>query len=158
MYRVVSFAAFMFLLGSVVGATTSVSVDGAWWASLTQNEQYAAVEAIADSYPVGYTSGYIDGRLSALNAFSQSLLESRMPAAQQSRLFALYSKHAGGPLPKARPLFRKTFASYVDGITYFYSRHPEAQELTISNMLTCVQDNPDMSCDAVAADYVKHKH
>jgi hypothetical protein len=44
----------------------------------------------------------------------------------------------------------KPIKAYIDGMDYFYSNHPDAMKVDISEVLQCIQNRPTKSCDVVA--------
>jgi len=44
----------------------------------------------------------------------------------------------------------KEMGSFIDGMTYFYSSHPDKGDLNFAHVLRCIANKPDETCDRVA--------
>lgn len=148
MYRLVTFAVLMFLLTSIAGATTSLSADGSWWNGLSPESQGVAAAAFTDSYQSGYLSGYYQALTNVDSETTKALKGLNVnPAFRTAVLHAnLAAVH-----DSAVPHFGKAFKTYTDGITSFYSSHPDAMDMTVGQVLACIQDNPTQDCNQLVS-------
>jgi hypothetical protein len=51
----------------------------------------------------------------------------------------------------------KPIRAYIDGVDYYYSNHPDAAGTEFGDVLKCIQNKPVLSCDDLAAWYVKYR-
>lgn len=110
-----------------------VTEDGGWWQSLTDDQQYVAVESAIGATERGFFDGIVE---TALIAHADSV----------SEVVALIKK-----ADHKSPIFSHTFSFYVSAITDFYVMHSGAKKVTVADVLSCLADNPIRSCATVAA-------
>jgi hypothetical protein len=124
----------IFLAGLVpVRATEFVALDGNWWTSLTDEQQLTAIQGILSGYETGYNNGYL--------------------AAGLNDVLHYHSTRSGAQLtedPASDTHFSKTFGAYQQEITDFYSRYPGSMGLTVGDVLSCLSDNPQFTCEQVS--------
>ena len=51
-------------------ATTTITMDGAWWQDLSDAQKVVAVEAMIDGIGTGYVQGHVKGRANAYQLFN----------------------------------------------------------------------------------------
>jgi cystathionine beta-lyase/cystathionine gamma-synthase len=111
-----------------------VTEDGGWWESLSQDEQFVAVESGISAIQTAYVSG-IDATALIVH-----------PGSYQNYLnLATQADHT-------RPQFSHTFGYYISAVTDFYVVHANARKALVAAVLDCLADNPVLSCANVARD------
>lgn len=123
----------MTFLSTPAGATDAVSFDGVWWTGLSDSEQVVAVEAIIAGFDTGYNDGYIRAALND-NAHYHS-----------TRSTAQLTDD-----PETHQVFSKTFGAYQQEITDFYSAHTKSMTVTVGDVMACLSDDPQYTCDQVS--------
>jgi hypothetical protein len=123
-----------FLLSdSAVSATDYVTFDGTWWTSLAYDQQVDAIRALLAGYVTGYESGYIHA------ASNDNLMyHSTRSAAQLT----------GDP--ESHSAFSNNFGTYQQEVTDFYSTHQGSMDVLVADVVSCLADKPQFSCDQVA--------
>lgn len=114
-------------------ASEFVSLDGTWWTSLTDVNQLTAIQGILSGYESGYNNGYL--------------------AAGMNDVLHYHSTRSGPQLtgdPSAFTHFSKTFGAYQQEVTDFYSRFTSSMSVTVGDVLSCLSDDPQFSCDQVS--------
>ena len=114
-------------------ATEFVSLDGTWWTSLTDEGQLTAIQGILSGYESGYNNGYI--------------------AAGVNDVLHYHSTRSGPQLtgdPSSSTHFSKTFGTYQQEVTDFYSRFTSSMSVTVGDVLSCLSDDPQFTCDQVS--------
>ena len=129
----ISFTACLMMLSRAAIATEVVSFDGVWWTSLTEDEQLTAIEGIIGGYGSGYNNGYI--------------------AAADNNILHYHSTRSAAQLtgdPQYNAHFSKTFGVYQQEVTDFYSAHTSSMKVDVSDVMSCLVDDPQFTCDQVA--------
>lgn len=121
------------LFSSPTPATQLVSFDGTWWTSLTDDEQVTAIEGLLGGYQAGFNNGYIR----ALSNDRYHYHSTRTDA------------QAVGD-PDSHQYFSKTFGVYQQEVTDFYSQHPSSTDVLVGDVMACLSDKPQFTCDSVA--------
>jgi hypothetical protein len=122
------------LLIRPASATELVDFDGTWWTSLTDDEQVTAVEGLLGGYESGFNNGYLAAGVNDVNHY-----HSTRSAAQLT----------GDPSSNVH--FTKTFGAYQQEITDFYSAHQSSMHATVGDVMSCLSDDPQFTCDQVAS-------
>ncbi len=151
MYRFFTFASLMLLLSAVAGSTEIIQTDGVWWNSLDEHDKAIAMFAATNAYNAGYGVGSL--AQSRIDFDRETARDIRFSTANEvKRELGWYKKYAQShPSSPELPGFSgKTMGSYMAGITYFYSNHPDKSELNFAHVLRCIADKPDKTCDQVA--------
>ena len=123
----------LFIASPAARATTYVSLDGTWWAGLTNDEQVTAVETLISGYEAGYNNGFI--RAAGKDTIHYHSTRTEAQLAGDVALNVTFSK---------------VFGSYQQEITDFYSSHPSSMDVTVGNVMSCLSDMPEFTCDQVA--------
>jgi hypothetical protein len=110
-----------------VRASEIVLSDGPWWSQLSLSQKRTAVLAAQ----VAYTEGYVDG---------YSLV-----AVPGSAAWKFAVRHS--------PSFSHSIGYYIAAITDFYDKYPQGARVDIGAVMTCLSDNPIMSCANVVKYY-----
>jgi hypothetical protein len=105
-------------------AQDSVTLDGNWWQSLSEDEQLVAVESDISALELGYLYGITAPALIGHPWSSNIYLQ----------------------LLRREPRFPHTFGYYIAAITDFYVMHSRAIKAPVSEVLSCLADNPMSSC------------
>lgn len=126
-------------------ATTSLTMDGAWWQGLSQGEKIVALQGILDGLDSGYDSGRTNGWFEAIHTFGVPF----------SQVQTASSKFINDPPPN-KPQFSKTFRIYIDEINLWYEVHPKRTTVKPSGLLGyCFVDKPSFSPGATCDDFGK---
>jgi len=123
-------AAALIFISAPLGATVTLTMDGVWWQSLTQDEKVIAIQGIQ----AGLSSGYRAGWFNAIRTF-------KVPP--KVRLTPEAAKKLGFVKP---PYFSKSFGTYVDELDHWYEVHPKWTYILPANLLRdCFADEPAFS-------------
>ncbi|HUY11789.1 MAG TPA: hypothetical protein VMV73_05965 [Candidatus Dormibacteraeota bacterium] len=119
------------------GATTKPSkiihVDGTWWAGLSSDEQILTVEALVYSYQAAFDNGFIRAAKKDVAEYHSTRTTAQLTADDAQNVS-----------------FSKTFGTYQQEITDFYSAHPGSMGVNLGDVMSCLSDDPQFSCAFVA--------
>jgi hypothetical protein len=120
-------------------ATTSLTMDGVWWQTLSRDQKIIAVEGMLAGYHSGYGDGWNGGYRYAIRAYNVPLSKS-VPLLTNSLVASATSE----------PAFSKTFGTYVDEIDVWYEAHPKRTSGFPADLLSrCFADaGPGQFCES----------
>ncbi|MDE2572629.1 MAG: hypothetical protein KGM44_08930 [bacterium] len=151
------------------GATETIIPDGVWWSQLTRDEQINVVEGEIDGFRSGVGVGVGQELLTGTRALVDWLADHKVLAreekagrlstaefdriqhadiAAEGAAEGAVNARSGPTLPNSD--FPRTFGSYADAITDFYTDHPDTATAWVSEVMLCLSTPPVASCDAVA--------
>ena len=122
-----------FVIIAPAKATDLVSFDGTWWTGLTDEQQLTAIQGLLSGYQEGYNSGYIAAAVNDINHYHSTRSQAQL---------------AGDP--SASVHFSKTFGTYQQEVTDFYSQHNSSMTIAVGNVMSCLSDNPQFTCAQVS--------
>jgi hypothetical protein len=124
---------FAFVITAPANATDLVSFDGTWWTSLTDEQQVVAIQGLLSGYEDGYNSGYIAAGVNDVNHYHSTRSQAQL---------------AGDPNGNVH--FSKTFGTYQQEVTDFYSQYRSSINVTVGNVMSCLSDDPQFTCAQVS--------
>jgi hypothetical protein len=139
------------LVGSVAGATETVSTDGVWWNGLDDHEKAVAMFAATSAYQAGYFQGQMQMAnreyIVDLELWDHFKVPFQQAVAFTSKDENIHRSAVQTPDFSGRPV-----GSYIEGVNAFYDSHPDKTTIDFAYVLQCVQNNPTKTCDKVAMD------
>lgn len=118
------------MLPIAANATETVLFDGAWWQSLTRNEQVLVVEGILVGRGAGWNSG--------VSASAQKIMKMPprrdLPPAESNTLLDSVLKLFSAPGGARSPY---TFGTIADRISAVYRDHPRLIDLKVDVLVDC---------------------
>lgn len=139
----------LFLAGScfVAGrASVTVTQDSTWWGAVADAARPDVVAGMLDAY----TSGWADGAVAEGVRITDE--GAKLPPSAFSTLKEIVYRKEGDHYASfnTEPKFSRTFAFYSEAITDFYaSRSAGAGKITVGDILTCLSDHAQYSCDQI---------
>ncbi len=122
-----------FVIIAPAKATDLVSFDGTWWTGLTDVQQLIAIEGLLTGYKEGYNSGYIAAGVNDVNHYHSTRTQAQLTGD-----------------PSANVYFSKTFGTYQQEVTDFYSQYSSSMTVTVGNVMACLSDDPQFTCAQVS--------
>lgn len=122
------------------------SQNRAWWIALDRNEKLRVVEGEIDGLINGWWRAFVDYD-TELEVFA---VDTKF---KNSADWATVDKFAGKIHQKFKdspPRFSKKFGYYIDATDDFYKRYPNADNVSVGNIMQCLSDKPWRSCPDVA--------
>ncbi|MBD5605185.1 MAG: hypothetical protein IAI48_08870 [Candidatus Eremiobacteraeota bacterium] len=118
-------------------ATERIIFDGAWWQSLTHDEQLIAVQGMLSGYSAGFLDGAVGEELPRKPTMAQ--LDAR------TRQLDRVAKYAYAESPYS-------FGTIVDRISAAYRDHPALEKIRVENFYDCAATSVD-GCEATAREF-----
>lgn len=119
--------------------------DGVWWQRLPPATKVPIVEGMISSYESAFDLGQFNEYSSYLGVYGNDANQQRMTnfinrlrTSRRNRL----------------PTFSKSSTAYVAAIDRFYARYPLKRALDVSEVLRCLRDQAQISCDTVGRSIV----
>ena len=151
----------VFTLGIVVGTTSSMELtkaDYRWWSELSEDTKKIKVESAFDAYQDGWARGS-DAEGFRIDAASENAAQGGIISNATATYIKgiVYKKDGSGHFVSYQkaPTFGKTFGAYQALIDDYYTRFESGRKATIGDILTCLTDQPTMTCAEVAKNVEK---
>lgn len=118
--------------------------DGAWWQRLPRATRVPVVAGMISSYESAWDLGQFFEYSSYLSVYGNDADQKRIRA-----FVKRWQQKRNGP-----PVFSKSTAAYVAAIDRFYARYPSKLQLDVSEVLRCLRNGAQISCDTVGRSVV----
>jgi len=152
MYRIIASLVLAICLGTVAGATTTLTADGVWWSEVAEEDRAKIIIAAMDAYQAGWISSTLASSRATPNQWVAEALFFKDSRSESIARFKWRDKYRSAQRLIFPSFSEKTIRAYADGINYFYSSHPKNLSVGIGAVLSCIQDIPVRTCDEVAKD------
>jgi hypothetical protein len=118
-----------------------------WWLTLSRHDKLKVVEGAVDGYQNGWWSAFIDYNAKVIVAALgvEYKLNEKTKYPVSNKLGKVYETEK-----RLAPHWSHPYGFYVDAIDRFYQKHPHAANVTVGEILECLNDHPWMSCDEAA--------
>jgi hypothetical protein len=138
--------AVMFIGVGIGRATDKVAMDGSWWQNdVPESSRMNATEAAMSAYEVGWAAGS--------NAEGSRIFDEaeKFSPTLGGRVFNIVYRKENGRLVQEKmwPNYSRTFAFYSTAITDFYVTRSDATKATVGDVIGCLADHPEYTCDNV---------